>query len=155
MALFTYGPVETQVQHRVSRYLVRNGRTIFTIFLIHFAQWSLLWFCLNVNPYLVIIHYICHLWKESNLLLDKFVHRRNTKDHMDCEVASLESKNCWSMLDLHPGVCVCPKKTIMNVGVKSTYSAQVINYTVVQTNNRFKVLSSYWIVCGLNNPVTL
>lgn len=65
------------------------------------------------------------------------------KDHMDCEVASLESKNCQSMLDLHPAVHVHPKKTIMDAGVKNTHSAQLINHTVVQTNNPFKALSSY------------
>ena len=99
-------------------------------------------FCLNVNPYLVIIHYICHLQNESHLLLVKLVQQRSMKDDVDCEVASLESKNCRSKLDLHPAACVRPKKTIMDLGVKNTYSAQ-LSYTVVQTNNSFKALSSY------------
>lgn len=78
--------------------------------------------CLNINLRFVTIHYTCHLWKESYLLLDKLVQRRSMKDHIDCEVASLESKNCLSMLDLNPAVCIYPKKTIIDVGVKNTTS---------------------------------
>lgn len=83
----------------------------------------------------------------------KLVQRKYMKDHMDCEAASLESKNCWSMLDLHPAVCVRSKKTIMDVEVKNTYFAQLIRYNVMQTNNSFKAPSS--IACSLSNPVIL